>query len=731
MKETLDRASSVIFLAAGLGFVIGLFEGATDIVRGSVVDSRLLPMSSQLAPMTKFLYIAFVTALYGLLFQLVGIASSIPLFLGNRRDESFRKKIAPYWIFFVCIFALLLFANISHALAAEISSIHIAETAAVHTIFVILCRWQIRSLCKGALDVDIDDIAQTITKHKARISAYILLTSFMIVLSNLLEGMKSPLALGAMMAGILATLYPLATVTEMILVSASPVLDRLRWRGSAFPVLFLVVAISLTIVFSLWNLYPEETILSSRFGKTSTENSPQSPNVIILLIDMARADHFSCYGYSRPTTPNIDGLASRGVLFHNAFSEASWTRPSTVTLLSGLHPAVHGADSLNGLLSDEATTMAEVFASNGYRTGAFVCNPVLGGNLNIFQGFDDYFLDWVARTYSEAAGDSKGILSKIIAGSKSLKLIFFQNYDVIMENPEETEWAPFDFDGHQMMGIDHVNEWALKWIEENRDSPFFLYMHYLDVHGPYSPQRPFENDFSGDELAETVNLYDGALRHIDTNIALFVDRLERMGIRDDSIIIITSDHGEEFNEHGNVGHGETLFEEQLQVPLIFVHTRAFPFRGTVLEPVGLVDVLPTLIEYLNLITPKLNLNGKSFASSFSTGRWPDAPDYRYAATNFIKFSAARPYPISLESVTRENRWKYIYDNKLRKAQLFDLTQDPDEHTNLAEREPAIVMELKSKLEERRAESRKQALPKEAEPIGEARREILKGLGYLQ
>ncbi|MFT5151789.1 MAG: choline-sulfatase, partial [Planctomycetota bacterium] len=279
-------------------------------------------------------------------------------------------------------------------------------------------------------------------------------------------------------------------------------------------------------------------------GPRSDAGTPM--NVIVICLDTVRADHLGCYGYEkRETTPFMDSLAERSVLFEDASSTAGWTKPSVPSILTGMLPLQHGvyrgsARSENGavsdVLADEALTLAEVYSERGYQSAAFVRNAQLRRGLGFEQGFD---------LYRDKAGDAR-----------------------------EIRWRTSD------------------WLDE-RDTqrPFFLYLHYLDAHWPYpvpeeyatrftSPEqveflrssdwrrlRDAVNDgaeqLSDDQLDALLALYDGALRYIDDELARLWEKLERDGLADDTIICIVADHGEEFMEHGRIGHGNGLYETLL------------------------------------------------------------------------------------------------------------------------------------------------------------------------
>ncbi len=300
------------------------------------------------------------------------------------------------------------------------------------------------------------------------------------------------------------------------------------------------------------------------------------PNVILICIDTLRADRLGCYGYSRnSTSPHLDDLATQSTLFLNAFATAGWTKPSVPSFLTGTYAAQHGVYEGNvarsegmfaDALPDKALTLAEVFRDNGYRTGAFVQNEHLRRGNGLEQGFE---------LYVDRAGDARNI-----------------------------RWR------------------ALDWLDEaDDDRPFFLYLHILDTHYPYPVPDTYAQRFLGDadaslyrspdwqkarkainhgervltpsELEGLEFLYDGAIRYVDDQIGFFLRSLARRSLYDDAVICVLSDHGEEFMEHGRIGHGHGLFENLLHVPWILKIPGKSPERNA--SHVSLVDLFPTLL----------------------------------------------------------------------------------------------------------------------------------------
>ena len=317
-------------------------------------------------------------------------------------------------------------------------------------------------------------------------------------------------------------------------------------------------------------------------------------NVILILIDTLRADHLGCYGYSRNTSPEIDKLAKEGIIFKNMLAQTSWTRPGTASILSGLYPRNHGANTKNDILSEEINLLPEILKEYGYTSFAFVGNirvtPVTGFN----QGYEDFF------------------------SFPDLKL------------PIQS---------------DVMTDYLIKFLKQlNKTTNNFIYIHYMDPHTPYIPKEKyfsesnkkiFKIDFfqsgmihemSADEqhsaLKEMINAYDDEILYNDKMIGKLVHVLKKKNMYSNSIIIVTSDHGEEFFEHGDLQHGRTLYKEQLRIPLIFRLPDGI--RHKINKIANQVDISPTILSLLQIPTPDyfdgielLNKKNKDMRYSFA------------------------------------------------------------------------------------------------------------------
>lgn len=441
------------------------------------------------------------------------------------------------------------------------------------------------------------------------------------------------------------------------------------------------------------------------------------PHVFLLNIDMLRADHVGIYGYERATTPEIDRLARDGVWFTAARSHAPWTYPSVVSLLSGLYPSSHGAgyaqqgdEYVTTVVPPELETMAVLFERAGYATAAFVTNPLLKRLSGLDRGFDVYRDEFV-REWKRRGGP----------------------------------WA------EESMRAENVHGALLEWLDEDVAGPRFAYVHYIDVHGPYLDPKPFGGGrevaplvaerarLTGKPRDLLVDVYDGELAHLDGLIGDLVRELDRRSILDDSIVIITSDHGEEFGDHGGHGHGHTLYDELLRVPLVFVRTGAFPYTGRVDEVVGQVDLLPTLCDFTGLEVPA-GRPGRSLRRTIAGAPAGDAHPFVAEMDNRgrpawnskpgdFEVGYALVVPPATKYVVGTVPGRRPPATATTREQLFDLHDDPKETTNLAQ-DSARTARPRRLLDAELEQARRVAVARRTAPIDEATKERLRALGYL-
>jgi choline-sulfatase len=427
----------------------------------------------------------------------------------------------------------------------------------------------------------------------------------------------------------------------------------------------------------LWLLLPLEKSPGARVEKLWAERGVGKPNVILITLDTTRADHLACYGYPNVKTPHLDSLARRGVLFEQAATTSPLTLPAHCSIMTGLYPTYHGV-RINGntALNDEQTTVAEVLSAQGYRCGAFIGAFVLDGRWGLKQGFQYY--------------DDQFDLKK------------YKHLDLgAVQRP-----------GNEVMDA------ALDWLEEQKNSPFFAWIHLYDPHTPYEPPAPYLSEYRPRGL---VGLYDGEIAFMDEQIGRCAAWLEKNGLDKSTVLILVGDHGEGLGSHGEGTHGYFIYDYAVHVPLII----ATPFeslRGVrVSTQVRTVDIFPTLMEILRA-PPPAETHGRSLLPvMFRPGKEEDGFAYAESMSPNLQFGWS-----SLHAL-RTTHYKYI---QTPRAELYDISRDIDEQTNLWPQNPGIVRGMKERLDRLMEETGRDAPTPQAANLDKETMERLSALGYI-
>ena len=482
----------------------------------------------------------------------------------------------------------------------------------------------------------------------------------------------------------------------------------------------LVVAIAVTIpTFSLSPVPKDPS-----YEKLAARGAPAGPNVIYITIDTLRPDRLGCYGYDRPTSPCLDAIAADGTRFLDPVSAAPWTKPATGTLLTGLYPSRHGALHHGSTLQipEGERTLAEAFQAAGYVTAGFVSNPNIKKIFKFDRGFDVYFDAPVEDTITLSA------IRKSFIGSALMSLTRHQ------------------FNWKYENDVYAINREALPWIEANRDRRFFVYLHYIDPHEPYTPHPEREPSFARDHGWRFGNdrkrllasdLYDGEVRYCDDGLSELVKSLKQLGIWDDALVVVTSDHGEEFFEHGWIGHGYSVYQELIRVPLL-VRGPSIPRGQVVRPPVAILDLPATMLELAGTGVDKLG-DGHSFAKSLQDPEWKRAGEFfvenqfgenEYDTRSFV-MDSVREGSLKLVFVTRN---AFRPPQRFGFEELFDLCADPAEQKNLIKQveHEQVVAKLRARLQEHIANLEKIGLRGAAPPpLDEETAAALRNVGYLK
>lgn len=420
--------------------------------------------------------------------------------------------------------------------------------------------------------------------------------------------------------------------------------------------------------------------------------------IVLISIDTLRADHLGTYGHARNTSPNIDALASQGVVFEDVSTTAPWTLPAHSSMLTGFYPEQTRVRTRNQMLRGNVPTVAEALLSAGYRTAGIGNVSWLHSKFGLNRGFENW---------------------EFLAADESAK-----------------------------GAADLITDFGMEFLTENAGERSFLFLHYFDVHSPFLSQPEFERAFlpsdfrkssrvtgatfqlglagqgeivlSEQEREDMEKLYDAGILQLDSSLARlfrFID--ERFGF-DDTLVVVTSDHGDAFFEHGKFSHGQNQYQEVLHVPLI-LRGGPVPDGVRVDEPASIVDIVPTILSAAG-VAPKKPVAGVDLASYWQAGM--RVPDER------VLYSQSAPASDKdLIRMARRGHLKLITNLESGRRELYDLAVDPTEQKDLSEVRPELADELSGLMDEFFVNRRKpQPSTLEIDP---AMAERLRRLGYME
>ncbi len=456
--------------------------------------------------------------------------------------------------------------------------------------------------------------------------------------------------------------------------------------------------------------------------------------VILIQADTLRRDHLELYGYERETAPILSRFAAEGATFRRTTAQATWTKVSTPSTMTSLHPLTHGVRDFADRLPAGAETLAEQYRAAGYATLAYSSVPFTGQFSNMHQGFEE--------------------LHEV--GSAPI-------------TPESKTAREY---------VDRLSE----WLGTHRDVPFFVFLHVFDPHDPFEPREPYatiwadpahkpeheeqleavrehiENpilalfgmpDRRALEAAEIdpesyvdydLDWYDGSIRGMDVELGRLVERLRALGIDDDTLVVFMSDHGEEFLDHDRMFHGHTVYNELTQVPLVMRWPGGIPSAVTVDENVQLIDIMPTLLDLSGLAHPD-GLQGRSLLPFLADGAdtvsaWAARPSFSEKA----RTSGAPPLPLADNEsyAVIEDDWLLIHNRErpddAPEFELYDMVADPLNLANVADQQTEVVERLAREIDRWHRIAEQARLPDDAEAaagLSQAELERLRSLGYIR
>ncbi|MDA8017378.1 MAG: sulfatase-like hydrolase/transferase [Thermoanaerobaculia bacterium] len=435
---------------------------------------------------------------------------------------------------------------------------------------------------------------------------------------------------------------------------------------------------------------------------TSVDTEENPPNVLLIVIDTLRADHLSTYGYERKTSPNIDRLASEGTVYENGIAAASWTLPSHASMFTGLFPRDHNTHAEQWTLDERFDTLAERLRAGGYRTAGFSNNVWTNEVSGLKQGFDVF-----EELFHQQNARVEGIS---------------------VDDPEADRGARL------------TNERVLTWIDGRPadDRPFFVFINYFEPHLPYRPTRPFDQHFLPEhakphvvqrlrsfyspreygyilrlpfmdvkpqELEILTSLYDAEIAYTDRMLGQLIQGLRQRGVLDDTVIVITSDHGEHLGENHMLSHKLSVYEPLLRVPLLLWNPRRLPEPRRIAQPVQNHDLFGSVLELAGVrhharTLPLSEPESDTAEASLTFAQIAYPKPFLETIRKKIPAGDTAPFERSLLTV-RGPRYKLIEGSDGR-VELYDLIDDPLESNDLSTQKKEVVATMKRYLEQFRA-----------------------------
>jgi len=445
-------------------------------------------------------------------------------------------------------------------------------------------------------------------------------------------------------------------------------------------------------------------------------NTP--PNVVLIVMDTVRRDHLSCYGYPRNTSPRLDQLVKDSRLYSNAYTPGGWTIPAHASIFTGLHTISHGASQENVVLDTDLTTLAEILSENGYSTVGIIGNPNLDDSRNYGQGFQKYYELW-----NEV---------RILTGNSGY--FFFKKY----------------LAGH------------------DKAKPFFMFINFIEAHQPYNSSQNFyhqflsdssiqlesnewtdyflkRREFSSAEMEHLRELYDAEILYVDYWIGQMIDLLKKEHLWDDTVLIVTSDHGENFGEHDMVDHAFSLHEPVIRIPLLIHYPTLFEPNSVDSSAVQLTDLFPTVLHLCDIDATGYPSQGRDLLDSeasddmiFSEYYYPYQALYQNFASEGIDDPILDQFKRRIKTVI-SGGMKLIYSD-IGNHELYDLRRDPHELENLID-DPVYSdtkQDLMDKLEEcvddysnPMKSSPSDSIPRTEQELDSTTIEALRSLGYVR
>lgn len=479
-----------------------------------------------------------------------------------------------------------------------------------------------------------------------------------------------------------------------------------------FVVVISIFLIIVLITFMVINKFRDDDLLFKSLP----------PNVIIIVMDTVRQDHLSCYGYKRDTSPNLDQLKRGSRIYYNAYSTSCWTSSAHASLFTGLYPIVHKTTQENWRMSDRLKTLAEIFSTSGYETVGIVENPMLSKYFNFDQGFSMYHETWI-RSYKDR-------IIKWFTNENSAFILFKR---------------------------------TLK--KRDKRKPFFMFINFIEPHSPYNSSQQFYGKFLSDrslqceenmvrryflgkiffnqhELQHLNELYDAEILYVDYWIGKMIDELKKRDLWNNTIFIVTSDHGENIGDHGMMDHIFCLYESTIKIPLIIHYPQLFPCNSEDYNIVQLTDIFPTLLKIVGIDTKKYYYQGCDLLERNLKEEKIGFYEYYYPKQVIEYFREPDRENARLKKYKRRLRAVIMNNLKLiwgsdGNHELYDLAKDPDEKDNLIDKKKylkekqELINMLRNMVSKYDQNTNDYSNSMENKAIDKNTMEALRSLGYVR
>ncbi|MCC6490919.1 MAG: sulfatase-like hydrolase/transferase [Candidatus Hydrogenedentes bacterium] len=488
-------------------------------------------------------------------------------------------------------------------------------------------------------------------------------------------------------------------------------------------------ALSAAVIFLMWAV--AGAILSAvlkpeaKAAAFQAKDGAKGPNIILIAVDTLRADYLKAYteGKAVAETPAIDALRADSVLYQHAFAQSSWTKASFATIFSGMYPEAHSAVQKDSALPDSVTTFPEILRDAGYFTEGFANNANIAPTYNYGQGFVEY--RYLSPDYLFGAGQS--------AEKMTLYKILREVYQKVMGRLRGDRINVSDF----YQPAERVTQEGLDWLdraERPTDTPFFLFLHYMDPHDPYMDHQDPGVGYARVRLGLNPSVdtyrelfkrvYNGEIEYCDTHIGELLQGLKDRGLYDDSVIVFTADHGEEFCEHGGWWHGLTLYDEQIGIPFMIKLPQNQLAGETNTNITRHVDLAPTLLQFAGLDRAPA-MQGKSLfqADNVTHANGDGRVVYSHLDFEGILLQAVRTPSTKLIKANEGNK------RNLKPVELYDVASDPGETANLAGQNLPTEQEMFDLIDQMQAAALENAVEPELIETPDDLKEKLNAIGY--